>query len=630
VLIGVPRLFQALLDGVRARAQRAGWLACRAFEALLATAIRLRRATGGRIGAQLLAPVRRRVAPGLRMMVSGGAQLKPGLEEALVAFGWDLRSGYGLSETAAAFSATFGATPPGSVGRPILDGEVRIEEPDETGIGQILVRGPTVFSGYLDAPEEDRDAFDAEGFFRTGDLGRIDADGNLYVTGRKKETIVLPGGDTLNPEDVEAAYLADPQIREIGVFERDGVLRGVVVPETAEIAARGITDPGEAVRVAVATIGRGLPSTWRLSGVVVTREPLPRTRLGKIRRFLLPDLHDRAAGGGGAEPRDLTEEERAWVETPPRAAAWEILAREAGDRPFDLDSHLQLDLGIDSFGWMTLAVALEEEAGVRLSTGDIAGIGTVREYLETVTRKAEAPGGGADLHADELARARRWLAPRSLAERLAGRLVHRLVGGLVRLLFRLDVTGAERLPAEGAILICPNHASDLDPAVLAAALPRAVRDRAAWAGERRRVFGSAVLRALARPLRVFPVDERVPMVAVDIAVEALGEGAAQVWFPEGWRSPDGRLLPFQPGIGHVVERAGCPVVPVHIAGTLDAWPRDRRWPRPGAVSVSFGAPVAAEALLADAPEGRDRPRAVAAALHDRVAALARSRGAEIG
>jgi long-chain acyl-CoA synthetase len=631
VLIGVPRLFEAMLDGIERRAGEAGrpllWL----FRGLHALAVRLDRAGAGALGRVVMTPFRRMAAPALRLCVAGGAALKPEVADRLRALGWDVRTGYGLSETASAFAGTFEETRRGSVGRPVAGGEVRIETPNEEGVGEILVRGPTVFDGYIDNPEANSGAFDADGYFRTGDLGRVDEDGFLYVTGRTKEVIVLAGGENIYPEDVEEAYLESPRIAEIGVLEKDGSLVALVRPDTAEIAEAGVVDMRQAVSVALASRGQELPPTRRLSGFALIREELPRTRLGKIRRFKLPELYERAKEGNVAEAREPTEEERAWIGEEPRKSAWECLGQEAGERPVGLDSHLQLDLGMDSFAWMTLAVSIEERTGVRLEAPDIAEIDTARDLLETVTEKARAEGGGPG-RAEILERDRKWLAPRTWRERALGRLLHALNWLGMRLVFRLSVEGRENLPSDGPVLVCPNHASDLDPPAIAAALPRHARARAVWAADRVAMFRPPIRRRICRPVRVFPVDEAVPEVAVDLALEALGDGAVQVWFPEGWRAPEGRLMPFQAGVGRIVAGADPVVVPAWIDGTFEALPRWRRFPRLAKVRVVFGEGVPAARLREEAGgrEGRERDEAIASALRERVRRLGEARGRDIG
>jgi len=628
VLIGVPKLFEAMLDGIEARFRRGGRIVLALFRGLLGLSRWLTARLGRRFGALPMWPVRRAAAPDLRLMVSGGAYLKPETERRLNAFGWDVRTGYGLSETAAGIVTTFEAARPGSAGKPIPGAEVRIAAPNAQGVGEIGLRGPSVFAGYLANPEANAQAFDAEGFFRTGDLGYLDADGFLHVTGRLKEVIVLAGGDNLYPEDVEERYLADPRIAEIGVLERDGDLVAVVVPHLAEIAKAGIVEPRQAVKVALDGVARDLPSTWRVSGFALSRDPLPRTRLGKLRRFLLPEIYERG-GTGQAGPRALTAEERRWIAEPPRAEVWAALAETRAAEDFDLSSSLPIDFGLDSFDWMTLSVAIQHRTGVTLDMEDVAGLSTVRDLLETVAARAADPAASRIDEDALLADGRRWVVPRGAVRMALARALWALNDALMWALFRLRVEGARHIPKDRPVVIAANHVSDLDPAALGAALPWHVRPRAHWAGDRVRVFGSWWQDAFCRIAGVFPVDERRPMVAVRLAAEVLARGDVQVWFPEGWRSPDGRLLNFQAGIGHVVAEARVDVVPAYIQGTLDAWPRGRRLPRRARVRVTFGAPVPARDLVAEAGADPRAAERAASALRERIGALARDMGDEV-
>lgn len=632
VMIGVPRLYEALVTGVRQRVRGAGRLADMLFGMLISASMNLRKATRINVGRIVFWPLRRQIAPGLRMMVSGGANVTRDVADAIEAMGWDLRSGYGLAETASIFTGNLSEKRLGTEGKPITDGTIRIDSPDESGTGEILLQGPSVFSGYIDNPAENAKAFTKDGFFRTGDLGNLDADGFLRVSGRAKEVIVLGGGKNIYPEEVEKKYLASSDITEIGVLERRGELVAIVVPDLAAIAKRGSLQTDEAIKTALSSVAKTLPSTQRLSGFVLTREKLPRTLLGKIQRFLLPDLYESLLSRRAMPAsRDLTPEERDWVSAESRSGVWALLRRQLEGRPFDLDSHLQLDLGLDSFDWMTLALSIEEQSGVQLDAANIAQIETVRDLLQMVGSEIEsrperttaAPVFRVDQHR------KRWLAPQTGLERAIGRLVLALNRVLMRTVFRLKCRGAELLPADGAFVICANHVSDMDPAALAAALPSRVRGRTYWAGDVVRLFASRVTRLLCRSARVYPIDETAPMVAVELAVDVLDAGGVQVWFPEGWRSADGKLLRFQAGIGRILQRANVRVVPAFIAGTLEAWPRESRLPRPHPVEVVFGAPIEPARLVPSGPLSEAPAEQIAAALRSQVGELALSAGADV-
>ncbi|MCF1709316.1 AMP-binding protein [Tabrizicola sp. J26] len=630
LIVGVPRLYDAMLVGLRTRAASKGKLAARLVEMLISLSIRLRRLTAGRFGHQLLAPLRRSVGRDLRMLISGGANLTAETTETLEAFGWDVRSGYGLAETAASVCGPISAKRAGSVGKPLDGCEIRIDGPGQDGVGEILLMGPSLFSGYLQNPEANRNAFTADGFFRTGDLGRVDKDGFLFITGRIKERIVLAGGDKIFPEDVERAYLAIPQIGEIGVLERNGGLVALVVPNMAEVGKFDTIDPYDAIRVGLGSVATSVPSTWRLSGFALSREPLPRTRLGKLRRFALPQLYEQALTGRRDGPaEEMSEADRAWLAGPPRDKVWEILKRDHG-QGLALGSHMQLDLGLDSFAWMTLAVAIEESTGVRLEAADIAAIGTVRDLLERVSEKAANPMLQELDEARLAAEKAHWFAPLSTIERVFGEIVFAINRATLRLGFSLTVSGLENLPQSGPFVLCPNHVSLMDPSSVAAALPRAVRQRTVWAAARSRVKGRWLKPRAARALRLYPVDDSSPASAIGMALTALSAGNVVVWFPEGWRSGDGHLLPFHAGIGHVMLGSDVPTLPVFVKGTFEAWPRTLKWPKFRPVHVAFGPPCTRQDLLQGKADADSPAEAIAGALRDRLIDLARQNGTEVG
>jgi long-chain acyl-CoA synthetase len=160
---------------------------------------------------------------------------------------------------------------------------------------------------------------------------------------------------------------------------------------------------------------------------------------------------------------------------------------------------------------------------------------------------------------------------------------------------------------------------------IAAALPLSRLRRLYWAGDITRLFYNEAARQFCRAVHLFPVDEKHPSSAVEAASRVLAAGKAQVWFPEGWRSPDGKLQRFMPGIGQLLLRSGAPAVPAWIDGVYEALPRDKRIPRFHRVSIVFGAPVTAATLREEAG-GRSEEERIAAALRARVLALGRDAG----
>ena len=194
--------------------------------------------------------------------------------------------------------------------------------------------------------------------------------------------------------------------------------------------------------------------------------------------------------------------------------------------------------------------------------------------------------------------------------------------------FQLRVSGLEHLPSSGAYVITPNHVSDLDAMTIAAALPLSRAQHVYWAGDIVRLFYSRLAQIFCRAVHLFPVDERYPDAAVATAVQVLQSGQAQVWFPEGWRSPDGNLQRFLPGIGQLLLRTGAPAVPAWVDGAFEALPRGHRIPRFHRISLCFGPVLNIEQLVKEG-SGRTDDERIADALRCRVVALGRASGAVV-
>src|SRR5919199_473936 len=393
-------------------------------------------------GPQLVRALRKQFGPGLRVLASGGAALDPDLALKLEGLGWRIAIGYGLTETAPLLTLN----PPdgaklGSAGRPVPGVDVRIdpsaipdeeseqqqeerrtEEPHEEG--EILARGPNVFAGYRNLPEETEEAFTDDGWYGTKDLGYFDDEGYLYVTGRVSTLIVTEGGKNVRPEDVEEVYLESPVIGEIGVLQEDARLVAVIVPEVGEIRRRdGEVD--QAIREAVEEGSKSLPSYQRLSDYAVTRESLEYTQLGKLRRHILPDRYERAKeeeespdqAAGPIPPEEMSEEDRALLENPAAKRVWDRLAERYPEQRLTPDTSPQLDLGVDSMGWINLSMEIGESAGVELDEEAIDRIDTVRDLLNEVAEQAEsgeAVAGASPLEQPEEVLSdeqKRWLEP---------------------------------------------------------------------------------------------------------------------------------------------------------------------------------------------------------------------------
>ncbi|SNR58579.1 AMP-binding protein [Desulfurobacterium atlanticum] len=229
--------------------------------------------------------VHERIGPSLRYMISGGAKLNVEVARGLEAMGFNILEGYGLTETSPLISVN---TPErkkiGSAGPPIKGVEVKIVN------GEIVVKGDNVMKGYFNRPEETEKVI-KDGWFYTGDLGYIDDEGFLFITGRAKDVIVLDNGKNVYPEDIENEILKSRYILEIGVFEEEGVIKAIVKPDFELLIEEEIEDIYEFIKNEIKRTTKHLQSYKRVKEFKITDRELPRTRIGKLRRFMLPALY---------------------------------------------------------------------------------------------------------------------------------------------------------------------------------------------------------------------------------------------------------------------------------------------------------------------------------------------------
>ncbi len=194
----------------------------------------------------------------------------------------------------------------------------------------------------------------------------------------------------------------------------------------------------------------------------------------------------------------------------------------------------------------------------------------------------------------------RWIRPRTAFATAAYALLYVVNWLSVRLLFRLSVEGREWLPTNGPLILAPNHASPLDPPILAASLPLKMLQQTFWAGKQKVVLRNPLRRILSWLTRVLPIEDNGSAIAPCVAV--LERGQTLVWFPEGRRSRNGQLQKLKSGIAHLLVRCDVPVVPVFIQGAYAAFPSGARFPRLRTrVVVRIGPALSAEQLGLNEP-----------------------------
>lgn len=600
ILLGVPRLYDVIWARLEARITGQRPWAGKLFHGLLNACIWANERFGRHPGRWLFRPIMARLAPGLRLAVSGGAALSPELGARLQALGWTIATGYGLTETSPILTLNApGEAKLDTAGRPIADVELRIVD------GEVQARGPNVFDGYWNEPVPRASVIDEDGWFKTGDAGSLGEDGYLRLGGRRSATIVLPGGENIDPERIERALAADPGIREAGVLNDNGTLAAVLVPEPE--ATENLT----ALDAAVDAITQTLPTHHRVSRFTYSPDPLPRTRLGKLRRHKLTGVYqtlsqqsDDTLAQVPIQPEEMAPEDRALLADPAADATWALLTERFHDRRVTPDSRLSRDLGLDSLSWVDLGISIGERAHIELADDAIARVETVRDLLtecinaeQRVEETSSAKKGSALTAA--LADPERMLEEKDLRAlaprgplRHAGAAVALLGCRLINLAFaRIEVVG--HLPSNGPYLITPRHISAYDPIALTNALTRQALEPIFWAGLSDLMFKGRLQRAFSHTARVLPIDPgAAPRRSLALAAACLHRGHSLIWFPEGQRgTDDGVLQPLRPGIGRLLAAHPVPVVPIWIEGTEKVLPIGRLIPRRGSVQITIGDPI---------------------------------------
>jgi len=229
----------------------------------------------------------------LELIICGGAKLDEEIISTFDSLGITILNGYGITECSPLISANRNEyRKKGSVGTPILACRVKIDEPDENGEGEICVKGPNVMLGYYNNPEATAEVFDKDGFFHTGDYGKLDEEGWIYITGRKKNLIILSNGKNVYPEEIEADLQKVEGVSEVVVYagesrvQKDKIsIVAEIFPDIDLLKDKGITDPQEYFEGQVRILNAKMPSYKAVKRVKLRDSEFQKNTSRKITRF---------------------------------------------------------------------------------------------------------------------------------------------------------------------------------------------------------------------------------------------------------------------------------------------------------------------------------------------------------
>ena len=642
----VPQFFYLIHERIMKQAAARGLIAHRIFRVLLSLSSALRKLHIN-LGKLLFRRAHEALGKEMRYLVTGGSRFDLDVARELYALGFDILQAYGLTEvTGGAF-----ATPPhdnvlGSVGKPLEGVEGKLfGEPVTSDAGthpsaEVALRGRTVMRGYYNRPDANAAAF-RDGWFLTGDLGYFDVDGNLFLTGRAKEVIVLSNGKNIYPEEIEQHYLQSPWINEIcvvGLESKPGErleerLHAVVVPAFDVLREKRIVNINEVIRFDIETLSTKLTPAKRILSYEIWKEELPRTTTRKLKRF---EILRRVKDGLGSKqeergPVPVSALDEAWMARPQVAQAIALIREAAREHSAQVApaANLELDLGLDSMERVELMVALENAFHASIPESRVAELYTVRELIDAVLEHSGEAAISRSTGWEHILAAApeetegpevRAITRPPFLYVLFWFIAGRIANLFTRDLFDLKVTGLEKLPARGPCIISPNHQSYIDAPVLVALLPWRLFRQLFFVGTSE-IFGSGFGRWLARTMNLIPIDPDANLVpAMRAGAYGLRHGRVLILYPEGERSIDGTPRTFKKGAAILATHLQVPIYPVAMDGFFEAWPRGKNWfQKFSRMRIAIGDPIPPPA--APGPDPEETYARLTAELKQRVAEM---------
>jgi long-chain acyl-CoA synthetase len=540
--------------------------------------------------------------------VTGGATLEADTETFWRRLGFAVIQGYGMTETASLTSLSHPfRIVRGSIGKPVGGQELKLNES-----GEILVRGENVSPGYW--RDGIRPMTDEQGWIHTGDLGEVNAEGDIYLRGRSKDTIVTAAGLKIYPSDIEAALDRQPEIKASAVIPISG-------PKGSEALAV-LIPTGESfdLDTAVRRANESLAEFQRIRHWLAWPESdFPRTTATrKVIKGLVAETVNKIL----AEKAGL---KRPAVPAPDRSASviLPVVSQIARTTTAGLDPSARLadDLKLDSLGRVELLSALEDRYQIELDEASFTAATTVGD-LDQMVRKGKAEGIAYPYPKWAMRFPMTWIRPA---------VYHLLLLPITLIMCPVRVRGSEKLTrVRRPALLISNHITDVDAAIIMSALPVRWRSRLAiamsgeilrdwryppasttWFSRLRLRLGYALAAAL---FNVFPLPKQSGFRrSFAYAGQAMDRGSNILIFPEGQETKDGGLQPFMGGTGLLAAQLNAPIVPIKLGGLFELRQQRQFFVRPGTVTVTFGEPIEFS------PE--DTPAQITRELESRVASL---------
>jgi long-chain acyl-CoA synthetase len=576
-MVGVPALWELLHRRIKNKLyERSDWIG-KSADALIKANAWLRDNTSLNLGPLAFYPIHEGLGGRIRYFISGGSALSETIQKDFQGLGFTILEGYGLTEASPVLTVTRPENRmlTGSVGRPLPGVEVRIAEPDASGVGEVIARGPNVMLGYYADESATREAL-VERWLYTGDLGKLDDDGNLFLVGRSKEIIVDTNGKNVYPDELEEIYQHSPYVKELSIVGLpDGIGEKVACLAVADDEydiALSRAELRRKVEEHVREVSASLPYYKRVKVLHFADSELPRTATRKVKRGevlkILKGLEAANKLGPATVAEKTADAESRWL----IGIIAGVTNRPAGE--ISLSSRLA-DLGFDSLMFVELATAIENSGGSISAPERLNEAQDVRELAGVVSpRPGAAKAVGAGARDDGRRPEEDEIHVPSLISRAGNR-----AGDMLQRLFYdrfLDThyEGQSNIPVHTNFIVAANHSSHLDMGLTKMALGESGKDMVVLAAADY-FFDTRYKRAVMENFTNLVPMERTGSLRQSLrhASSFLDRGYNALIFPEGTRSLTGEIAEFKPVIGYLALHGRVGILPVYLHGTHEAMPK---------------------------------------------------------
>ena len=570
VIIGVPRVWEMLDKAIMAQINKSSLAKFMFKLAQKTNSMALRKI--------IFSKIHKGFGGNVRLMVSGGAKIDKNILEDFTYLGFRIIQGYGMTETAPIISFNVpGRERPDTVGEVIPDVEVKFASDDE-----ILVKGKNVMKGYYMKEEATKEVFDEDGWFHTGDLGKMDGN-HLVIIGRKKEMIVLSNGKNINPADIETTIIKSTDlIKEIAITEYNDQLLAIIYPDFDEIVAKKIVNIKEAIKWEVIDkYNVNAPNYKKIHDIKIVKEELPKTRLGKIRRFMLKDLLENNSD------EQIKKEVKKSVEIPVEMKEkFDKIAKyinEIHQKEIALDSHIELDLGFDSLDIVEFMNFINSTFSINLNEEEFVEHKTISSIIELINKKAEK---GTDKNENLKKIIENDSDVKLPNSAFYAKLLKFIFSPIFKFYFKFKSSGKENIK-EGAGIIVGNHQSFLDAFMVNNSFTNKELSNNYYIATALH-FKSKTMKYLANNGNIILVDVNKNLKnTLQAASKVLKTGKKLIIFPEGARTRDGELQDFKKTFAILAKELNVPIYPFVLKGAYEAFPYNQKFPKKHDLAVEF-------------------------------------------